>query len=719
MKTSSRYLLFKDYLLLLIFIVIIYWPVSFMILSLKNDAINYFLPIRYNLSEALQEGFFPWWTPYINFGYPLHADMQSGVWNPLVLLMSAIRKYDIYWLHIETLLAVYLSGISMYHLLKYLKFERQIVIAIAVAYVGCGYIVDSGQFVNWVYAAAILPFVFLSAVKCFSSFQMRDAFLLGVTHSLMFLCSYPADFILLTYILFFFLIFNFYNRFKQNGWVPNLKTFSRQISIAFFTFFIICLPAIFSYVPFMSHVDRGNGVSLERALSNSLDPVNLISFLLPWGTLKDSGFNETDPLIRNCYMGMLLFSFFLYFLFNKKSKTPLQRFLIGLFFISLVFSLGKFAGLRQLTYYTLPLMNTFRHPANAKIFFIFPGLILAAFALQEFFSTQTNSKLPKRILISLIILLSITLICSLHYSNLVTVLSGTTSDFFSAQAIKKIRDQFSFADYILLNSLWGLIFLNVLIILLRKKLLKKYLTVLVFMDVFVIAQLMLPLTYVSTTNPKEVNLFLLKQPKGYPLPNLQTSLRSYSKESMEYFNLIGCLNPFNKQPGRANYPITPSNLSLQDKFWADSAFREKVLDEPLAFFADTIILEKDKPFFTSNLFQGYPVLANSHLINSPKNQKHTKIEIKKFDPANFEFDVTSSEKTFFVLHQNYYPNWAMLVNGQPVKIIKTNISFMGGWIPAGTNKVQFIYEASYLKWLALISLSFALTGCLFFYSRKK
>jgi hypothetical protein len=719
MKTNSLFPKFKDHLLLLVFAVVIYWPVSFMVLSLKNDAINYFLPIRYNLSEAIHEGFFPWWSPYINLGYPLHGDMQSGVWNPFVLILSVIRKYDIYWLHVETLLVVYLSGISMYHLLKHLRFDRKITIAVALAYMGCGYIVDSGQFLNWLYAAALLPLVFLSAVKCFSAFQIKDAFFLGLTHSLMFLCSYPADFILLSYILFFFFVFSFYNYAKKNGWGFSIKIFALQISASLLTFLLICLPAILSYTQFMSHVDRGAGVSLEQALSNSLAPANLISFLLPWGTLQGKAFAETDPLIRNCYMGTLLFFFFLYFLFTKTKKTPLQKFLIGLFFVVLIFSLGKFAGLRQITYYTLPLMNTFRHPANAKLFFIFSGQIIAAFALQDLFSKRADIRLIKRIFIGFVALLSVAFLFSLLHSDLVTVFSTAAPDFLSAVSLKKLKDQLSFADYMLLNSVWALFFLIMSLLLLKKGLLKKYLTALVFADVFVIAQLMLPLTYVSTVRPQEANSILQQQPRGYPLPKPQISLRTYSQNSMDYFALIGCLNPLNKLPGRASYPITPSNLSLQDKFWADSTFREKVLDLPLAFFADTIVHEKNKPSLISNLLPTKTVLANTSPTTFLKNRKDDIVEIKKFDPNYFEFYTTNPENAFFVLHQNYYPNWLLLVNGRPVKVIKTNVSFMGGWLPAGENKVQFIYKASHLKWLGIFSLLFALTGFLIFSFRKK
>src|SRR5215203_1400281 len=149
MKIKGISVLLKDYCFILCIIIIIYWPVALMVFSLKNDAINYFLAIRYNISDSIQNGFFPFWSSYINLGYPLHGDMQSGVWNPLVLLLSLIRKYDIYWLHTETIIVIFIAGISIYHLLKYLKLDKVITLAGSTAYLANGYIVDSGQFLNW------------------------------------------------------------------------------------------------------------------------------------------------------------------------------------------------------------------------------------------------------------------------------------------------------------------------------------------------------------------------------------------------------------------------------------------------------------------------------------------------------------------------------------------------------------------------------------------
>lgn len=713
----------KDYLFLLLVAVIAYWPVSFMLFSVKNDAINYFLAMRYNTSEAIQYNYFPSWSAYINMGYPLHADMQSGVWNPLVFLMSLVRKYDIYWLHVETIITILISGISMYHLLKYFKIQRMVVLTVSAAYMMNGYITDAGQFLNWLYAAAILPFVFLSAIRCFTFFKLKDAFLLGVAHSFMLLCSYPADFILLSYILAAFAIFSFFRHRKEKKLTGLFKKFSFQILIAIASFSIICLPAILSYFPFINSIPRGSGVALETALSNSLAPANLISFITPWSTQRGAAFAETDPLIRNCYMGIVLLIFFIYFFLQNNPKTYIQKFLAGLFIVFIIFSLGKFAGLRALTFNYLPLMDTFRHPANAKLFFIFAGQILAAFAINEYkLNSSFNKSLLKKITAVILFIISCALIISFIKSHILTVIKET---FFSegtiANQVKAIKDNFSFFDLLFLNSFFVFLVLVFFYRTLIVKQAKEYFFLLILIDMFITAQGMLPLTYVRKSSPVVVQNILDQQPKGYPLPNPDISIKSYSNDGMNYFDQIGCLNPYNKRPGRSDYIISPANLSTQEYFWDYITFREKIIQYPLAYFTDTVYSIRDTAAFIESVSLKKGAIAEllpaMNFIDTLGNTDT--ILFKKFAPGSFTIETESSNQEFLVVLQNKYYNWAAYVNGEKTPIINTNLSFMGVVLPSGKNNVEFIYEIGVIKYLGIFSILFIGGGILIFFLPKK
>ncbi|HMU47104.1 MAG TPA: YfhO family protein [Chitinophagaceae bacterium] len=706
----------KDYLFLLLVAVIAYWPVSFMLLSLKNDAINYFLAMRYNVSEAIQYNYFPSWSPYINMGYPMHADMQSGVWNPLVIIMSIIRKYDIYWLHVETMITIFLSGLSMYHLLKHFRLNRKVILMVSCAYMLNGFITDAGQFLNWLYAAAILPFVILSVIRCFSDYKLKNAFLLGLSHSLMLLCSYPADFILLSYILLFFVIFSFGREAKKNSFRFAFSKTGQQVLVASLSFIAICLPAIVSYIPFINSISRGSGVDVETALTNSLAPASLISFITPWATQKGEIFQATDPLIRNCYIGIILFIFLISYFIQKRSRSFIEKFFIGVFIFFLLFSLGRTGGLRLLSYKLLPLMDTFRHPANAKLFFIFSGQVFAAFALESYFKDEgPTNKLIRKISLSLLIVCSIFLIVSFSNSTiLLLVRSGLSEPGFSlANNIKSIKDSLSFYDLLFLNLLLVISILLIFYFFHQKNKLRKYILWISVIEMALVAQGMLPLTYVRKSPPSQVQNILNKQPQGYPLPDSKISIEKYSENGMKYFDIIGCLNPYNKKPGRSDYVISPANLRTQENYWDNYLLRNKINKYPFAYFADTIYSIKDSILFQNSKSAKRGCLIEKYLniqISDSNKINNGVIKFIKFVPGKIIIETTSSTNEFLVILQNKYPNWKAYINGTKQPILLANLSFMGIIIHRGKNIIEFRYEIGYLKYLIIISLIYTIAG---------
>ena len=713
---------YKEFLFLFLFAILAYWPVSFMAFSAKGDAINYFLAMRYNTSEALQHGYFPYWTPYINMGYPIHGDIQSGVWNPLVFLMSLLRQYDVYWLHTEMILIIFIAGAGMFKLLRYFRFEKKTCLLIACAYMLNGYITDGGQFLNWLYAAAFLPWVFLYLLKCFTSFRVKDAFKLGIAHSLMFLCAYPADTILLSYIIVAFVIISFIREIRRDSWAVSLRKHLTVSFIASITIILTCLPAILSFMDFIPQINRGNGVPIEDAMVNSLAPANLVSVLMPWPTMRGAAFAATDPLIRNCYMGILALIFLIYYFLRRQKKDGVQKFLVGMFVVFLLFSFGPLGGLRYLSYYVLPLMDSFRHPANAKLFFLFAAQVLAAFAINQYILQDSFKKSHlKKITLGLLIIAGLAFIFSLFGNHIVPAISslarGGGSSF--GDLLKTIRDQLSFHDLLFLNSLFVLIILAISYWLIKKEKLQRYFLPLMCLELFITAQLMLPLTYVRKSSVTEVQSILDRQPKGYPLPDMHASLSTLAKDGELYFEKIGCLNPYNKKPSRTEYIITPSNLATQDAFWENVPLREKLMSYPLAYFADTIFHINDTLSFLTADTSMKAAITEGRFQPPVSRPDSASIVVTRFHPNGFDFEVYTGQPAFFVLMQNYYGYWRVTVNDQEGYLGKTNLSFMGVAVPAGKSTIRFTYKKTWLNNSAIFSVIFVLGGIIFFSINNK
>jgi hypothetical protein len=114
----NKNIFWKPYLWIFLIAVLSYWPIALQLFSIKNDNVMVFLAFRYNISEAIQHGHLPLWTPYMNLGFPMHADIQSCAWNPIVWLLSLSGRYTLTTMHLETMLYIFISGAGMFRLLK-------------------------------------------------------------------------------------------------------------------------------------------------------------------------------------------------------------------------------------------------------------------------------------------------------------------------------------------------------------------------------------------------------------------------------------------------------------------------------------------------------------------------------------------------------------------------------------------------------------------------
>ena len=191
---------FRHYFLLLIICLLAYWPLTFGVFSVKNDAIHYFLPYRFHISEALHNGEGPFWSPYIYMGYPVQGDMQSGAWNPFVWLFSLFGRYNLTIFHFENLLYIFLGGVGMYKLTNRFCDHGKTALLTGVAYMLSGFML-SGQLINWLASAAFIPFVIHYFLLLLQTGRLNAAVKGGISLYLLLTAGYPSFFIMTGYLL--------------------------------------------------------------------------------------------------------------------------------------------------------------------------------------------------------------------------------------------------------------------------------------------------------------------------------------------------------------------------------------------------------------------------------------------------------------------------------------------------------------------------------------
>ncbi|HMK26124.1 MAG TPA: YfhO family protein [Chitinophagaceae bacterium] len=679
---------YKNYLLLLVICLLAYWPLTFGLFSVKNDAIHYFLPYRFNISEAIRNGEFPFWSPYVYLGNPLYGDMQSGAWNPVVWFFSLIGRYDISLFHYENLLYIFLGGVGMYKLTDHLVAHSHTALLIAASYMLSGFML-SGQLINWLAAAAFLPFVIHYYLKTLHTPSFGNAIKTGIALFFLLTAGYPSFFIITGYILLALFILALLDRSRNKEAVAiSWKKFLLQQLVILIVFAGLALPAIVSFMDLLPYYQRGSGTTYADTIRNSFEWQQLLSLVFPSSIKANDIVSVTDVTCRNVYPG--IFTLLVLVAFPPKLNRR-NKLLIILAVFALLFSMGDATPVRKFCYNILPLMDTFRHPSQMRLFFLFAILLLAAPGIKTFLTTNLSAQGSKKIKIIAWIaagILLLIIILAFINSSLLKQLNG--SGFSGIRTtVKNIIENNSLADTIAVNGLIQLFFIAAFLLWLgRYYRHKKLFSLLWIANLFIMAQLILPVTFVSKTSSREINELIHASPKGFPTTGLDKPIGENSRDALDHFDKIALDYFYNRKIGISRINNSPSFLEEQDDFLKTGMLYDYVSSKPVIYLADTIVQLKDTNILNLATDCNFAFADAIPGIKSNCNDDDTSF-IKKISANHFEIETQNSSASLLVLTQCYHHHWKVWIDGQQSKIYKTNISFMSTPLPPGKHAVVF------------------------------
>jgi len=120
----------------------------------------------YNYKVAQEEGTLPFWTPYWYSGQPLYGDAQVFFLNLTHIFISLFKNVFLA-IDMSTLVYLFISGLSMYFLVKYLTSSRVSAFISSLVYMFngmiYGFVVTGNPSVLEPYS--LIPFIFLFVVK--------------------------------------------------------------------------------------------------------------------------------------------------------------------------------------------------------------------------------------------------------------------------------------------------------------------------------------------------------------------------------------------------------------------------------------------------------------------------------------------------------------------------------------------------------------------------
>ena len=694
-----------DILLLIIITVIAYLPVSAFIFSLKNDSLVQYLPFRYHLSESIQHGYFPFWNPYLYTGFPIHADMQGMTWNPIVLTISLLTRYNMSVLEFEVVIYLVLAAIGMYSLLKSFSLNRVICLLGGISYMSCGFITGSASVIPWISSAAFIPFVFTYLKKFLEHADWKSSITFSISLSLLFLCGYPTFFIYTSYILLSILLFVAISFSGKKQLSATIKPIGLLL-LAALLFLCICSPAIISYWEFLPYYSRGGGISVERAAQNPFTPFSAISFVVPNAVSKNHNWLNTDTSMRNSYVGLFVFLLFTLSLFSKSGKW--QKFILGFTIFSFLLSLGSFTPLHSICYSIIPLFDTFRHPGNIRLFTSIGIILLAALYGQQVLQ-QNKATIKRKILrlcyVSVAILGLVVLYCLLQAgvsNNIVAAIKNVKQP-------KVFLDEFTFTSFLLFQSLAQIIFIFLLIYQLKKQTInRKIVAGLFVVNSVLFCWIALPFNFVSQIRTTAINQYVQSFEKGYPLPAIDSSVEANISSDSTTVPLYGYANFYNKKITIQDYIITPTLNKDYEAYNADKKLRAAMTGYPFAWLNDTLLNTTPLAVMGNKRFSLYNDKLPKPVIVAATNPGT--VTLTAFNPNSFSFKVNTPSPTVLSVFQQYNHNWKVKINESISPVLKMNIAFIGVQLQAGDSDITFEYRPAnvltgmWISGIALITL---------------
>ena len=652
---------FKYQLLLVILILLALYPLSFFIYIPKWDNINGYLPYRYFISDYLWNGKLPLWNPFQRLGYPGYADLQSGVWNPLVWIIMLFGKYTINSLIIELLLCYVFAGLGFFKLSYYLFKCKKTSFILGLSYALSGFMVGSSQLMVFLIAVTWFPWIIYSLLNFFNTYKLKYKLLSAVFIALFITGASPAYTIILAYIV-----------IGMFSYQILIKKDYRELFIGgvliLVVLTVLILPYINSFIEFAPYFNRTDKLEYSKfLLANPFTPVSYISFAFPYSVISNSDvFNVTDLSLRNGYFGLVGLIGFCFSFLSKWNRT--KYILLISLFLSLLLAAGGETFLFKYLYH-LPGFGIFRHPSMFRAFSIFCCLLLAGNEIKLII----HNGLEKKHKIVGVIFLALTII--------VGVLSMTKSGIAEFKTL--LADvanfvefsQHSMSTHLLLNTVIILVLFIVILVLQKITSLSLFKLIIVFVvfDLLIQTRLTIPTTVCYKIPQSDISEFFKNLPNEINQEYNNTPLGQLDESQVEHKvdGIWQNLSTYNKT--LSSIGVNPMRFKSFDEAKEDGR-----LDE-----------------------------AKFHNIIYPSDSK--KIEIKNIIVGYNEFSVEVENRTGenqnVILNQNYHHLWSAKFNGKPMEVNLHNKLTMEVEIPK-SNKGVLVFEYKSPRTLPTFIISF-------------
>ena len=352
-----------------------------------GDFASYFYPLKEFIRDHLiSHGAIPLWNAYQFSGTPLITNIQASLFYPLGFLFYLMPSEQAYGYTV--VMHCLLASMFMYSFMRTAKVSRGGSLLSAFVFT------FSGFFMGHLYAGHLtfiqnyiwIPLVFRYLYLFVQTGRLLFALVAGLVQGIQILGGFPQ-------ISFYtllgglgFLCFQGFLSLKDHRWA-DVKTRALGMGILLVAGFGLSAVQIAPTLEFSRLSTRGEGLNYAMATYESLDPKEVLSFLIPdiFGNAVDQTYWKSRDFWHfweSCgYVGLLP----LCLAFVRAEEPSLRRlrgFFLLLIGLSLVLALGKYNPLYPWIY-RLPGFSSFRIPAQILFLYIFGIAVVSGIGLDQ------------------------------------------------------------------------------------------------------------------------------------------------------------------------------------------------------------------------------------------------------------------------------------------------------------------------------------------------
>ena len=343
-----------------------------------RDVFHYSYPHIKFIHDAVQQGFPPFWNPYLSYGEPLLANPNYLFFYPTTLLVILLPVEFAYQFHY--VLHFWFAAFGVYLLARRWQQSRAAAFFAAFVFVFSGPVLSLGGFYNHAAAIAWIPWALLLTDRALEENTRRRWLALGCVLALQFLASEP-----LTWMSTWFLCAAY--AFHQHG--NRKRILSREngkilLPVASVAVLALALSAV-ALLPALSLLEQSQrgttGLRFGEVTYWSIHPLYLLEMVAPgifgealnnpsvWMTLMNG---RNAPYYPSVFLGVI--PILLALLGWVGGPKRLRGFAAGACLTFFVLALGMYTPVFGLLYLLFPPLGSIRFPAK----FLIPMLLFVA-----------------------------------------------------------------------------------------------------------------------------------------------------------------------------------------------------------------------------------------------------------------------------------------------------------------------------------------------------